>query len=656
MPEEKLVVRLGVQDGQRFKEQLRRARGETAKTAKSMKDSFKGLAGAAQAFIGGIVVREIVGAVGRLSSMAEETRLLGQSFKSLAKGIGQDSRAIHAAMKRGLDGTVSNMQMMQAANNAIMLGLPITATEMEKLSRTALRLGRAMGRGPVDALNDIVVGIGRQSRMILDNLGIIVSVEEANRRYADALGKVVSQLTDAEKKQAFYNEAIRKADDKARDLKDVSGGLTETMGKLTAAMSNLAVALGNDINPELEVMTGWLASAAQWAEKAATSMAKVSPAAAAARARHRGEADALEDYVMGMFDFSSPPSGMRLDRIRNQTLPGSNRGPGSRSSLFRALGIGTNTKGIRGSRRGYGKGTVSEAHRLAPQAGPGLGGGRESTYGDDRSMGEGGVRGTGGGLIGFDKQLKYAAIKMKEVAERVVKPSWEQIPEAMGDKFSAVLANVGAQMQALGMKGSGIFGNMAGMRAGLQGMGMKFPGMEGMTNALGQISAFGQAMQGAIGVIGGLKQGFFGTDTSLRTFGGRGLTSQEHEDIAAGTSSNEINAARSWLKYLQQAVAGETGKWGTHHTQADVDAAQSDLDRLVADAQRGGGSGSTQYAGATTITERQAGHLVGLTETMRAQDEERNAILRDIRTSNKSIANATNASAGMALMRFSGVG
>jgi hypothetical protein len=58
------------------------------------------------------------------------------------------------------------------------------------------------------AFEDIVKAVGRQSAMILDNLGIIVQVGDANERYATQLGKTASQLTDAEKKQAFLNATI----------------------------------------------------------------------------------------------------------------------------------------------------------------------------------------------------------------------------------------------------------------------------------------------------------------------------------------------------------------------------------------------------------------------------------------------------------------
>ena len=49
--------------------------------------------------------------------------------------------------------------------------------------------------------------------MILDNLGIIVKVGDANKRYASILGKTSNELTDAEKKMAFLNATIEAGED-----------------------------------------------------------------------------------------------------------------------------------------------------------------------------------------------------------------------------------------------------------------------------------------------------------------------------------------------------------------------------------------------------------------------------------------------------------
>ena len=66
-------------------------------------------------------------------------------------------------------------------------------------------------------------------------------------------------------------------------------------------------------------------------------------------------------------------------------------------------------------------------------------------------------------------------------------------------------------------------------------------------------------------------------------------------------------------------------------------------------------TGSRAFAAVSTVTEVQANQMVGILETQRAQDAERNDILVDIATSNRSIEAATGISAGINLLRFQGM-
>ena len=108
-------------------------------------------------------------------------------------------------------GTISAMEMIQSANRAMILGIPID--DLDKMMRIARASATATGSSVKQMFDDIVVGVGRQSRMILDNLGILVKAEEANEKYAEMVGIVGRELTDAEKRQAFLNEALIAGED-----------------------------------------------------------------------------------------------------------------------------------------------------------------------------------------------------------------------------------------------------------------------------------------------------------------------------------------------------------------------------------------------------------------------------------------------------------
>jgi len=112
--------------------------------------------------------------------------------------------------------TISDFDLMKNANKALLLGLDQSA--LPKLFENAAIVGRAAGRTVNEAIEDITLGIGRQSRLILDNLGIIIKAEDVYKNYADSVGKTVSQLTEAEKRMAFTTEAMAALQESANKL------------------------------------------------------------------------------------------------------------------------------------------------------------------------------------------------------------------------------------------------------------------------------------------------------------------------------------------------------------------------------------------------------------------------------------------------------
>lgn len=169
---------------------------------------------------------------------------LSSSFTKLA-GSGDQAQVMLAAMRRGTAGLTDDMALMQAGNKAMLLGLGLSGQQMGDLARTATVLGRAMGQDATKSLDDLIVALGRSSPLILDNLGLSVKLGEAHEQYAASIGKSVSALTDAEKKQAFMTAAMAAAKTKVAELGDVQLTATEHATKLWTSFRNLADATAN---------------------------------------------------------------------------------------------------------------------------------------------------------------------------------------------------------------------------------------------------------------------------------------------------------------------------------------------------------------------------------------------------------------------------
>lgn len=204
--------------------------------------------------------------------VAKEAAYLKQinmAFESMAEAAGESSTEILESMRELSGGTISTMEMIQSANRAMILGLPIE--DLDKMMRVARASATATGAGVKQMFDDIVVGIGRQSRMILDNLGIIVQTEKANQDYAEAMGIVGRELTDTESRQAFLNATLIAGEEIIKKVGKAGQEVTsaEKWQIMTAAVADLRVEMGMRLLPAFESVTEVIAG---YARKLASAM------------------------------------------------------------------------------------------------------------------------------------------------------------------------------------------------------------------------------------------------------------------------------------------------------------------------------------------------------------------------------------------------
>jgi hypothetical protein len=164
---------------------------------KSFDGLTKNIASAAAGFL-------TFGAALKAVELAKAGAQLEQVDAAFAR-LGGTTEQVDATFQ-ALGGTVDRDTIKRLTNTARALG--ITGDQFQQLSKVALASSKALGRDVTESLQDVVTGTARFSREILDNLGLQVSVGQANDAYAKSLGKTAAQLTDAEKKQAFFNAVL----------------------------------------------------------------------------------------------------------------------------------------------------------------------------------------------------------------------------------------------------------------------------------------------------------------------------------------------------------------------------------------------------------------------------------------------------------------
>lgn len=175
----------------------------------------------------------------KLGARAQQER---QAFENMAASYGQNADHIIRKLQEASAGTIDTMTLINKAGTAMMMG--IAPEKLDRLMQIARATARMTGQEVTTAFADITKGVARSSKMTLDNLGIIVSVDQANQAYARTLHTTADKLTDVERKTAFLNAAIAEGDKLVRRLGDTHRKTTAEMFQSWEAMAqNVRVTL-----------------------------------------------------------------------------------------------------------------------------------------------------------------------------------------------------------------------------------------------------------------------------------------------------------------------------------------------------------------------------------------------------------------------------
>jgi len=182
------------------------------KTLTGLEKNLKGLEGAIGTFkkIGAaaVVMGATIDKAFDIGYAGAQTKRLEASGNDLASSLGGNYSDIIQALDEASLNTVSQTDLMTAANRAMMLQLGADATQLADLMQVAAFRGRAMGLDTTQAFSDIVTGVGRMSPMILDNLGIVIDAERRYQDYAKAQGISADAIDATTKKQILLNGVL----------------------------------------------------------------------------------------------------------------------------------------------------------------------------------------------------------------------------------------------------------------------------------------------------------------------------------------------------------------------------------------------------------------------------------------------------------------
>lgn len=192
------------------------------------------------------LVQGLISATNEAFYLGTQVRTLEKSFLRLVEVSGAGTVSLEE-LRKATRGTVSDIDLLKAANTAMMLGLP--TEELDELMESAMILGHAMGIDTTKAIESLSIGLGRQSRLVLDNLGIVFQAETAYEWYAKQLGVTTNELTELQKREGWQLYAMKEIRDKASELGDVVDETTVKQERWGASWKNLTTRLGEFLAP-----------------------------------------------------------------------------------------------------------------------------------------------------------------------------------------------------------------------------------------------------------------------------------------------------------------------------------------------------------------------------------------------------------------------
>ena len=217
----------------------------------------QGLGGLVSAYAGAaatiFAVTQAFDALNR-AARAEQT-ITG--VNALANAIGESGPKILKGIQEITKGQLSLVQSAELANLALSSGF--SGKQIENLAGIALKASRALGRDLTDSFNRLVRGVAKLEPELLDELGIFVRIEPAAEAYATSIGKVASQLSNFEKRQAFANAVAEEGTDKFKNIDTSTATASQSLETFAATLSDLGTEVGgfiaNALQPLVQALT-----------------------------------------------------------------------------------------------------------------------------------------------------------------------------------------------------------------------------------------------------------------------------------------------------------------------------------------------------------------------------------------------------------------
>jgi len=111
-------------------------------------------------------------------------------------------------LEKATGGVIDKFDILESVNKATSFGIDLTQGRLLKLVDASSKAAAMMGTDLKFAFDSLIIGTARESKAILDNLGVMVDVTGVQEEYAKSINKTVEELTDEEQKISVLNAVL----------------------------------------------------------------------------------------------------------------------------------------------------------------------------------------------------------------------------------------------------------------------------------------------------------------------------------------------------------------------------------------------------------------------------------------------------------------
>lgn len=219
---------------------------EAAKKVQKSLDATNKLADQLGKAFGRLTVAAAAYATYKFFDRGQEVSEITTAFKNLETVAGRLADGELAKLRESTQGLVSDLDLMKAANQALLAGL--TPEQFSKVAEAADTLGDAVGKGTTEAVNDLSFALQTGNERLLKQYGIIINTQQAEDKFAKSIGTTRDRLNEAGKLESSRIAILAAISEKTKQIGQANVTAGDGIQRVTASIANFVDRLAQSVN------------------------------------------------------------------------------------------------------------------------------------------------------------------------------------------------------------------------------------------------------------------------------------------------------------------------------------------------------------------------------------------------------------------------